>query len=264
MKHILILGLLLLPGVTFAAFDTNLKYGSKGEAVLELQEFLTDQGVYSGPITGNFFSLTRSAVKRFQELHSIAPAAGYFGPITRTKANELLNVASETEQEVLETGTTTPPVITPIVTAPPAPPSPPAPTAPEPTPTPDPATPTRLSVQGTSEVTGANCQPATFRVSVIDQYGAEMPGQSVTMTAPYAETTNQSVSERSGDAVRSYAIFHYLTRATSTIESIGFTSGSLSASTKLSVSDGLEAFRNDLARVRAEGFRVDEQSLLCI
>jgi peptidoglycan hydrolase-like protein with peptidoglycan-binding domain len=97
---------LLVPGVSFAAFDTNLSYGARSPKVLELQEFLTDQGVYSGPITGNFFTLTLSAVKAFQTKNSISPVSGFFGPLTRAKANSLLEeqLTASGAAELEETG----------------------------------------------------------------------------------------------------------------------------------------------------------------
>ncbi len=91
-KALILLGAvtLFIPAVSFGAFQNNLSYGSQGAEVIELQEFLADQALYSGPITGNFYSLTKSAVKRFQVRESISPASGYFGPLTRTKVNTLL------------------------------------------------------------------------------------------------------------------------------------------------------------------------------
>lgn len=58
-----------------------------------LQEFLAEQGHYTGAATGNFFSLTLSAVKKFQIANSIFPASGYFGPKTRAKAHQILESA---------------------------------------------------------------------------------------------------------------------------------------------------------------------------
>jgi len=99
----LILGFILLfavlPIVTLAAgFERDLYYGIYNDAdVTRLQEFLLDQKVYDGPVTGNFFSLTIGGVKRFQEKEGIAPPAGYFGPKTRARANEILTMrAAET------------------------------------------------------------------------------------------------------------------------------------------------------------------------
>jgi len=66
-----------------------------------LQEFLKSQGqsIYpEGLITGNFFSLTKQAVIRFQEKYAdeiLAPlglrqGTGFVGPSTRQKINQLL------------------------------------------------------------------------------------------------------------------------------------------------------------------------------
>jgi len=107
--------LLVIPtGFIFAqGFERDLYFGLQDDAdVTKLQEFLTDQDVYSGPITGNLFSLTLRAVKKFQVREGITPAAGYFGPKTRTRANKILSVAigESQKQAVLETGTSAPPV----------------------------------------------------------------------------------------------------------------------------------------------------------
>lgn len=82
---------ILAPSAAFASFDKNLRYGSRGEAVVELQEFLADQDLYHGPITGRFYALTLSALKTFQITQGIKPISGYFGPLTREKANAILD-----------------------------------------------------------------------------------------------------------------------------------------------------------------------------
>lgn len=89
-KLILLAVILFIPSVSSGAFDTNLSYGSSGPKVLELQEFLTAQGVYSGPITGNFYSLTLAGVKSLQIKLGVSPTSGFFGPLTRTSANAIL------------------------------------------------------------------------------------------------------------------------------------------------------------------------------
>lgn len=107
-KLFLLLILLFFPFLVSAqTFERNLYFGLRNDAdVTKLQEFLTDEGVYTGPITGNFFSLTLKAVKDFQTRESITPAAGYFGPITRAKANETLTaqIGASNEQAIAETG----------------------------------------------------------------------------------------------------------------------------------------------------------------
>lgn len=104
-----VMGVLLVPSAAFASFDVDLRYGSSGAEVLELQEFLTAEGVYTGPITGNFFSLTLAGVKAFQARENITPVSGFFGPLTRGSANDKLKVELvESDAEA----STTPEVIT--------------------------------------------------------------------------------------------------------------------------------------------------------
>lgn len=111
-KTTAVIMLLLAPYVSNAAFDSNLYYGlQNNNSVKEMQDFLTEQKVYDGPITGNFYSLTLKAVKDFQKKENISPVSGFFGPLTRTKANEILsaNVEPSNQQAIQETGSTPPP-----------------------------------------------------------------------------------------------------------------------------------------------------------
>jgi len=111
-KLLIIASLIIFPSLVFAqTFDSNLYFGLQNNSDVEkLQEFLTDQGVYSGPITGNFFSLTLAAVKKFQTQNNISPAAGFVGPLTRTKVNDVLSIQlnASNQQAVVETGTVAP------------------------------------------------------------------------------------------------------------------------------------------------------------
>ena len=84
-------------------FENNLYYGMRDNSEVKcLQEFLESQGseIYpEGLVTGNFLSLTKAAVIRFQEKYAteiLAPlglekGTGYFGPMTRAVANQKLN-----------------------------------------------------------------------------------------------------------------------------------------------------------------------------
>lgn len=83
--------LLTFPFGVFAAnFSKDLYFGFRNDPDVKiLQEFLAKQGLYSGPANGNFFSLTREAVKKFQQREKIGPALGYFGSKTRTRVNIL-------------------------------------------------------------------------------------------------------------------------------------------------------------------------------
>jgi len=82
-------------------FEQNLSFGMRSDQVRCLQEFLRaqGQGIYpEGLTTGNFLSLTRQAVIRFQEKYAseiLAPfglnkGTGYVGQMTRNKINQLV------------------------------------------------------------------------------------------------------------------------------------------------------------------------------
>lgn len=88
--------------VTCQGFENNLFYGLRNDdRVYCLQQFLKSQGleIYpEGLVTGNFLSLTKTAVIRFQEKYAdeiLAPlglegGTGFVGLMTRTKINQLL------------------------------------------------------------------------------------------------------------------------------------------------------------------------------
>lgn len=99
----------LLPTFVFASFDTSLKYGSKGNAVVELQDFLVDQGFYSSKVDGKFGLMVRKAVVAFQTANGLS-GDGYFGFGSRKKANNILaselqssNIAEQAETETIST-----------------------------------------------------------------------------------------------------------------------------------------------------------------
>src|SRR5437016_948389 len=122
MRRFYVSTFLLLVSVSVARADNlftkDLYFGIQGDSeVNKLQEFLTDQGVYLGPITGNFFSLTRKGVQQFQVREGVTPAAGYFGPVTRTKANNILSQQLEASNaQALAETSSTPPTLTPPAT----------------------------------------------------------------------------------------------------------------------------------------------------
>ena len=68
-------------------FTTTLAVGSKGAAVMALQNRLTALNFYSGPVSGYYGVLTSAAVKKFQTARGIAPV-GYVGPATRAALNK--------------------------------------------------------------------------------------------------------------------------------------------------------------------------------
>ncbi len=73
-------------GVSTFNFSSSLNIGSRGEAVTELQNRLTAEGVYSGPITGYFGQLTFAGVKAYQGKYGISQV-GNVGPLTRAQLN---------------------------------------------------------------------------------------------------------------------------------------------------------------------------------
>lgn len=78
------------PTVSSSVFTRDLYFGMRNNSdVSNLQEFLTDQGYYAGPVSGNYFLLTVQAVKKFQSANGINPT-GYFGPKSRAVANEII------------------------------------------------------------------------------------------------------------------------------------------------------------------------------
>jgi hypothetical protein len=104
-------------------FDQNLSYGSTGTKVSSLQEFLAAQGLYNGPISGNFFGLTKNALVNFQKQKGIQPASGFFGPLTRNVVNALTtnitpSLGSTSQSVVLQVATSSPPITSPPVSNP--------------------------------------------------------------------------------------------------------------------------------------------------
>ncbi len=87
-------------------FEENLFFGLKSDNRVKcLQEFLKSQGpeIYpEGLVTGNFLSLTRGAVVRFQEKYAseilisweLTKGTGFVGSTTRAKINEILSTSS--------------------------------------------------------------------------------------------------------------------------------------------------------------------------
>lgn len=74
-------------GASIFVFNSNLAIGSSGNDVTELQNRLTTEGVYTGPITGYFGPLTGAGVKAYQLKYGIAQL-GIVGPATRARLNQ--------------------------------------------------------------------------------------------------------------------------------------------------------------------------------
>ena len=90
--------LLALSGATPApaagkcSFTRSLTVGSRGDDVTCLQDYLTGTGhfTYSGGSTGYFGGVTKAAVAAWQAANGVAPAAGYFGPISQAKYDSMV------------------------------------------------------------------------------------------------------------------------------------------------------------------------------
>jgi hypothetical protein len=69
-------------------FPRPLRTGLSGDDVTQLQNLLTTEGFYTGPITGYYGAQTRAAVKTYQIAHGIAGANGVVGPATLATLNQ--------------------------------------------------------------------------------------------------------------------------------------------------------------------------------
>ena len=77
-------------------FKRDLRLGSRGADVKELQKYLNDKGFTisktgagaKGKETYFFGPATRVALAKFQKANKISPAWGYFGPLTREAVNK--------------------------------------------------------------------------------------------------------------------------------------------------------------------------------
>ncbi|MCC2630721.1 MAG: baaA1 [Candidatus Paceibacter sp.] len=79
----LVVGLSATASAQTATYTRNLTVGSTGADVTALQTFLASKGFFTVTPTGYFGSITKRALAQYQASVGIAPAAGYFGPITR-------------------------------------------------------------------------------------------------------------------------------------------------------------------------------------
>jgi hypothetical protein len=67
--------------------NINLKRGSKGDTVKELQTILKEKKLYNGKIDGDYGPLTETAVKKLQKQQGNTPD-GWFGPKTCKKLQQ--------------------------------------------------------------------------------------------------------------------------------------------------------------------------------
>lgn len=72
-------------------FSHVLSAGSSGTEVASLQQFLADEGLYSGRDSGVFDQATTNAVIAFEQQQNILPADGIFGQAEETVANTIFS-----------------------------------------------------------------------------------------------------------------------------------------------------------------------------
>lgn len=81
-------------------FTRSLTVGSQGADVTALQNYLIGAGhAIPAGATGYFGSQTQSAVAAWQAANMISPAAGYFGPVSQAKYNELMAAGSDDDSD---------------------------------------------------------------------------------------------------------------------------------------------------------------------
>ncbi|MEN6350139.1 MAG: 3D domain-containing protein [Syntrophomonas sp.] len=91
-------GTLLFNTGTATAAESNLYWGSKGDAVVQLQQTLNNKGYWCGTNDGIFGAKTYNAVIKFQKDAGITPT-GTVGPLTR-QALGLSNKSSTGSEQV--------------------------------------------------------------------------------------------------------------------------------------------------------------------
>ena len=79
----------LQPSTKPIVFSKTLLLGSSGTAVDNLQQFLNDEGLYDGQISGYFDQATQEAVVAFEQQENIVPASGVFGAAEQSDANSI-------------------------------------------------------------------------------------------------------------------------------------------------------------------------------
>ncbi len=91
--------------VAGSAFTMDMTLGSSGSEVTRLQSWLISKG-FSIPAgaTGYFGAQTKAALGAYQASVGISPAAGYFGPVTRSNVNASVSTGAGTGTNTGNTG----------------------------------------------------------------------------------------------------------------------------------------------------------------
>jgi peptidoglycan hydrolase-like protein with peptidoglycan-binding domain len=96
--------MLIIPTFSYAEIKSDLRLGSKGPEVIELQNFLIKKSFLTGTASGNYFSLIRKAVMAYQSANGISKT-GNVGPVTRKKINEEMGKIANTNTETMSSTT---------------------------------------------------------------------------------------------------------------------------------------------------------------
>lgn len=93
---------LISPASATELFQKDLKYGTTNNSeVKKLQQYLKDKNYYSGPISGNYYSLTRTALMKLQKSYGLKQT-GKFDSVTRNRLNKTLALMIEVEDRTKE------------------------------------------------------------------------------------------------------------------------------------------------------------------
>ena len=104
-------------GIYTVNFKSDLKVGSKGTDVTELQKILIKEGLLNSEPTGYFGKATQDALKKLQSKNKL-PANGLFGPMTRSLLSSKDKVAVKTTPtKVAQTSATSATPATSVTTA---------------------------------------------------------------------------------------------------------------------------------------------------
>ena len=179
-------------GTPVPRFTKTLQRGARGDAVAQLQEFLSSlPGIYpAGIISGYFGPLTEDAIKRLQDQHGIE-SVGIVGPKTRAKLNELV-AAMTPPPAPTPSPEPAPPPPPPEASEgeapPPAPPPPPPAPAPTPPPAPFPTPPAEL---GMPQLFSFTWGLDTIRVEFTHDPGAHTHSYAIHLKNPSAASATR-------------------------------------------------------------------------
>jgi peptidoglycan hydrolase-like protein with peptidoglycan-binding domain len=153
-------------------FSGSLALGDQSSEVTDLQNYLTQQGLYSGPVTGYYGALTQTAVESFQKAHGIS-AIGTVGPLTIAALNQ--NTASS----AASTGTS-------VITVPPTVPTSDTTTSPA---TSDTSTSTSYTFSNQLSLgsTGADVTALQQKLTSLNMYSGPVTGYYGTLTQTAVE-----------------------------------------------------------------------------